>query len=88
LGSKKVKAIVFCGDRKRTLFDDEAVNNLSKKFLSISKENQGVKAYQAMGTSQLVKVLNSANAFPTHYWSEGKYDKWENISADTFLFSM
>jgi aldehyde:ferredoxin oxidoreductase len=35
-----------------------------------------------MGTSQLVKVVNTANAFPTRYWSEGKFDKWENISAD------
>jgi aldehyde:ferredoxin oxidoreductase len=47
-----------------------------------SKDNPGVQAYKSMGTSQLVKVTNSANAFPTRYWAEGQYDKWENISAD------
>lgn len=79
LGSKKVKAIVFSGNRKRPIYDETAVNELFKKFSSISKENPGVKAYKANGTSQLVKILNLANAFPTKYWSEGKYDKWESI---------
>ncbi len=82
LGAKKVKAIVFQGDRKRTIFDEDAVRNLAKTIAADSKDNPGVNAYKTMGTPQLVKVVNNANAFPTRYWSEGKYDKWENISAD------
>jgi aldehyde:ferredoxin oxidoreductase len=82
MGAKKLKAIVFRGDRKRPLADDQAVAGLAKKFAAISKDNPGVKAYKTMGTTQLVKIVNSANAFPTRYWSEGKYDKWESISAD------
>jgi aldehyde:ferredoxin oxidoreductase len=82
LGAKKVKAIVFQGDRKRPLYDENAVQNLSKTIADDGKDNPGVAAYKSMGTSQLVKVVNSANAFPTRYWSEGRYDKWENISAD------
>jgi aldehyde:ferredoxin oxidoreductase len=35
-----------------------------------------------MGTTQMVKVMNNANAFPTRYWSLGRYDQWEKISAD------
>jgi aldehyde:ferredoxin oxidoreductase len=82
VGAKKVKAIVFRGDRKRPLADDQAVAGLAKRFAAISKDNPGVKAYKTMGTTQLVKIVNSANAFPTRYWSEGKYEKWESISAD------
>ena len=82
LGAKKVKAIVFQGDRKRPLYDENAVQNLSKTIADDGKDNPVVAAYKSMGTSQLVKVVNSANAFPTRYWSEGRYDKWENISAD------
>lgn len=82
LGAKKVKAIVFQGDRKRTIFDKDAVRNLAKTIAADSKDNPGVNAYKTLGTPQLVKVVNNANAFPTRYWSEGKYDKWENISAD------
>ena len=82
MGAKKVKAIVFKGDRKRPIADDEAVAALAKQFAEISKENPGVHAYKSMGTPQLVKVVNAANAFPTRYWSKGKYENWEKISAE------
>lgn len=82
LGAKKVKGIVFRGDRKRPVADEEAMGALAKRFAAISKEDPGVNAYKTMGTAQLVKIVNSANAFPTRYWSEGRYEKWENISAD------
>ena len=82
LGAKKVKAVVFQGDKKRPLANEQLVSALAKRFSAISKENPGVNAYKTMGTSQLVKIANSANAFPTRYWSQGKFEKWENISAD------
>lgn len=82
LGAKKVKGIVFRGDRKRPVADDEAMGALARRFAAISKEDPGVNAYRTMGTAQLVRIVNSANAFPTRYWSEGRYEKWENISAD------
>ena len=82
LGAKKVKAVLFKGDRKRPLHDEEKVKRISKEIAAAGKDNPGAHAYKSMGTSQLVKVLNNAGAFPTRYWSEGKYDKWENISAE------
>jgi len=82
LGAKKIKGLLFQGDCTRQLHDDDAVAALSKSIMADSKDNPGVQAYRSMGTSQLVKVTNSANAFPTRYWAEGSYDKWEEISAD------
>jgi len=82
LGAKKVKAVLFQGNQKRSLFDAEKVRELARAISIEGKDNPGVQAYKTMGTSQLVKVVNNANAFPTRYWSEGKFDKWENISAD------
>jgi aldehyde:ferredoxin oxidoreductase len=82
LGAKKVKAVLFQGNQKRPLFDAEKVRELARQIATVGKDNPGVQAYKSMGTSQLVKVVNTANAFPTRYWSEGKFDKWENISAD------
>jgi aldehyde:ferredoxin oxidoreductase len=84
MGSKKVKGIIFQGDRKRKIHDEEAVKKISKAIAEEGKDNPGVKAYKSMGTSQMVKVLNNANAFPTRYWTDGKYEDWEKISADTF----
>ena len=82
MGNKKVKAIAFSGDRKRELSDPKAVRGLSKLVSEESKENAGVKAYKSFGTPMMVKVLNSVNAFPTRYWSEGTCDHWEKIGAD------
>ncbi|MBW2082262.1 MAG: aldehyde ferredoxin oxidoreductase family protein, partial [Deltaproteobacteria bacterium] len=84
MGAKRIKAIVFQGDRKRSLYDPDAVSAISKKIALEAKDNAGVKAYKAMGTSQMVKILNNAYAFPTKYWSDGRYENWENISSDTF----
>lgn len=82
MGSKLLKAVVFKGDRKRNLYDEKAVRNFAKKISAEGKNNPGVKAYKAMGTPMMVKIMNKANAFPTRYWTEGTYDEWEKISAD------
>lgn len=82
MGSKSVKAIVFSGDRRREPADRKRVLAQSRELAAESKENPGVAAYKSMGTSQMVKIMNGAGAFPTRYWSEGTYDKWEGISAD------
>ena len=82
MGSKKIKAIVFQGDRKRPVADPSAVKALAKSISVEGKDNPGVLAYKSKGTSQLVAVVNNANAFPTRYWSEGKYESWEKINSD------
>ncbi len=82
MGSKQLKALVFQGDRKRELYDQENVRNFSKAVARDSKDNPGVNAYKTLGTPMMVKLVNLAGAFPTRYWSEGQYAKWENISAD------
>ncbi len=82
MGSKKLKALVFQGNRKRQLFDDRAIKEMSKELALKAKDNPGVLAYKTLGTPMMVKILNNANAFPTRYWSDGKYEQWEKISAD------
>ncbi|MBF0303335.1 MAG: aldehyde:ferredoxin oxidoreductase, partial [Desulfamplus sp.] len=82
LGSKKIKGLVFYGDRKRTPFSGNEVKTLSKKITVQSKDNPGVKAYKSMGTPMMVKILNNAKAFPTRYWSAGTCDHFEDIGAD------
>lgn len=82
MGAKKIKGILFQGDRTRSLHDAGTIAELSKLTMTESKDNPGVQGYRNMGTSQLVKVTNNANAFPTRYWAEGRYEKWQNISAE------
>ncbi|MCP4021237.1 MAG: aldehyde ferredoxin oxidoreductase family protein [Desulfobacteraceae bacterium] len=82
MGSKNLKAIVFSGDIKRTSHDPDALKQLSREMARESKDHPAAHAYKSMGTSQMVKIMNSAGAFPAKYWSMGKAPHWENISAD------
>lgn len=82
MGSKNLKAIVFKGDRKRSLFHKEHVRQFSKAVAEESKNNPVVQAYRTMGTPMMVKTINQAMAFPTKYWSESFFDKWENIGSE------
>jgi aldehyde:ferredoxin oxidoreductase len=82
MGAKRLKAILFTGNCRRTPHDAKALMGLSKKMTALSKDHPAVHAYKSMGTSQMVKLMNGANAFPTRYWSKGKAPHWEKISAD------
>ena len=82
MGSKNLKAIVFKGDRKRPLFQKEHIRQFSKTLAEESKNNPIVQAYRTMGTPMMVKTINQAMAFPTKYWSESFFDRWENIGSE------
>ncbi len=82
MGAKKVKGILFKGDRTRSLADEDGVKSFAKAFRTDTKDHPAVAAYKEMGTPMLVKVTNGASAFPTRYWSQGVCDHWEKISAD------
>ncbi len=81
MGSKKVKALFFAGDRKREPYSKDLVKAFTKEITKEGRTNPGVNAYKTMGTPMMVKLLNKANAFPARYWSQGTCDHWENISA-------
>lgn len=84
LGSKKVKAVVFAGDRRRPLFDPSGVADYCKTFSKENLKSPGVEAYRNLGTTMMVKILNDAGAFPSKYWSAGTCDHWEKISGQTY----
>ncbi len=82
LGSKNLKAVYFAGNKKRPLFDKEGLASFSKKLAAESKNKPFVLAYKNMGTPRMVETTNKAGAFPSGYWSEGSFDKWEKIGAE------
>ncbi len=85
LGSKKVKALVFHGNIAREFADLEGARSYAKKTVKELKDHPATRAYRNLGTPMMVKILNRAKGFPTRYWAEGTYDKWEEISADALL---
>ncbi|GFK96098.1 putative oxidoreductase YdhV [Fundidesulfovibrio magnetotacticus] len=84
MGSKRLKAVVFQGDRKREPFDAKGLRAYSAAFAKAGVENKGVKAYRAQGTTMMVALMNTVGAFPAKYWSQGNCAHWEKISGETF----
>jgi aldehyde:ferredoxin oxidoreductase len=84
LGSKRIKGLVFAGDRRRQVADPEGLKAFAKEFRNAHGDSPAVRAYRARGTTQMVALMNTAGAFPSRYWSAGTCDHWERISGDVF----
>ena len=84
LGSKRIKSIVFQGDRKRQYYDIDGVASYARNFSKTNMDNPGVKAYKGMGTTMMVSLMNTVGAFPAKYWSQGDCEHWEKISGETY----
>ncbi len=84
MGDKRLKAVVFQGDRRRQLFDPHGVSAYAKAFSKSNMQHPGVKAYRSMGTTMMVALMNTVGAFPAKYWRQGTCDHWEQISGETF----
>ena len=85
MGAKKLKGILFAGDRKRPQADPDGAKAFAKNFLNMFKDHAAASAYKNLGTPMLVKITNTAGAFPTRYWQQGTFEHWERISADALL---
>ena len=88
MGSKQVKGILFTGNRKRQHADEAGAKAFSKNFMAEFKDHAASNAYRTLGTPMLVKMTNTAGAFPNRYWTRGTMDNWEKISAESLVEKM
>ncbi len=85
MGSKKLKGIVFHGRKKRQVSNDSLLRNLANEFKERVKDHPIVETYKRYGTPMLVSIMNTIGAFPTQYWSKGRLEGWEGISAESLM---
>jgi len=85
MGSKKLKAIVFYGEKKKEIAYPERVEQFAKETLERGKDNPGVQGYKRFGTPMLVAMNNAVGGFPSKYWHLGTFEGWEKISAEALL---
>ncbi len=85
MGSKKLKAIVFYGEKKKEVAHPEWIEQFARETLERGKDNPGVLNYKKFGTPQLVALTNAVGAFPSKYWHLGTFEGWEKISAEALL---
>lgn len=84
MGSKNLKGIVFQGNETRELYDPQGVSEYARDFSKTHKKNPGVEAYRAMGTTMMVALMNTAEAFPSRYWNQGTCDHWRRITGEVY----
>lgn len=85
MGSKKMKAIVFHGEKKKEIAYPERIEQFAKETLERGKDNPGVQNYKRFGTPMLVAMNNAVGGFPSKYWHLGTFEGWEKISAESLL---
>ncbi len=84
LGSKKIKGVVFCGDRRRGTADPAGLKAFAEKFLLKHRDSPAAGEYKARGATRMAARMNAVGAFPSRYWSEGTCGHWERISGDVY----
>jgi len=85
MGSKKMKAIVFHGEKKKEIAYPDRLEKFAKETLERGKDSPGAQAYRRMGTPMLVAINNAVGGFPSKYWHLGTFEGWEKISAEALL---
>ncbi len=85
MGAKNLKGILFTGDRKRPQADPDGVKAFARDFMAEFKDHPAANAYRNLGTPMLVKMTQTAGAFPNRYWQRGTCAHWENISAEALV---
>ena len=85
MGSKKLKALVFLGDRAKQAADEELLQQYRKSLLSAGKEHPATEAYRRYGTSQLINLTAQVEALPSRYWQEGTVPHLAGIDREALL---
>jgi aldehyde:ferredoxin oxidoreductase len=81
-GSKKLKGVAFHGKKKKNIAKPDLLKEFRNQITEISKTDKGVAAYRAMGTLQMVPLMNQGGGFPTKYWTMGTYPQWQNLTRE------
>jgi aldehyde:ferredoxin oxidoreductase len=81
LGSKKIKAVAFWGNRSKEIADPDRMKQFAADLAKASKDNPGVKACKTFGTPMPVDILNKAGGSPTRYRQKGWFERCQEVSA-------
>ncbi|MBI4773072.1 MAG: aldehyde ferredoxin oxidoreductase family protein [Deltaproteobacteria bacterium] len=81
MGSKKIKAIAFRGNKNKETADPRMLKDFAKELAQNAKDDKGVQAYKNLGTPMMVDIMSKVGSFPTRYWKKGEAAHRESINA-------
>ena len=84
-GSKHLKGIVWHGEKKVEVARPDDYKAVVRDLVDRCKDDPGAAAYQRGGTLNMLRIMNTQNAFPTKYWRAGSMEKFERITVETML---
>jgi len=83
MGSKNLKALVFVsGDNWIEPANPGELEDLIKGLIDARNKTPGIQRMHEYGTSAMVALANEMGFFPTYYWSQGRFERWENIGPE------
>ena len=82
MGSKNLKAVAVRGTKKMDLHDPEKFREMSKSLTDLIGQHGPNKVLHALGTSNLVKIINAQGILPTRNFRTGFFEGAEKISGE------
>jgi aldehyde:ferredoxin oxidoreductase len=80
MASKNLKAVVVRGRKKPAIADPKALAALNKSGPKILPDNPDMPGLAAEGTATVVLFQNTIGSLPAHNYSEGQFERCEDIS--------
>jgi aldehyde:ferredoxin oxidoreductase len=84
MGSKLLRAVAVRGTQRPTAADGEALSTLAKWFRENYMET-GSAIFASLATMRMVRINNSKGGLPTRNFTEGIFDRFEDVSAERQL---
>ncbi len=84
MGSKKLRAVAVRGTHRPPVADKASLDALGKWFREHYTET-GSAIFSTLATMRMVRVNNSKGGLPTRNFSEGVFDRFEDVSAERQL---
>ena len=82
MGSKNLKAVAVRGTKKLDIHDPEKLRELSKELAALIGRHGPNRVLRALGTSNLVQVINSQGILPTRNFRTGFFEGASQISGE------
>ncbi len=82
MGSKNLKAVIFNGSKEIPAAEPDKLSELGKEGFKKIPKFDAYPYWKKVGTMMAADMMQTASALPTRNFSEGQFEKIENVNGD------
>ncbi|MBD3173052.1 aldehyde ferredoxin oxidoreductase [Candidatus Bathyarchaeota archaeon] len=82
MGSKNLKAVIFNGSKEIPAAEPDKLSELGKEGFKKIPQFDAYPYWKKVGTMMAADMMQTASALPTRNFSEGQFEKIENVNGD------